>query len=388
MLYLIYPIAIYLLLIGTTYLLVFQRLLRLTFQYLRYMVQPIETVPDYLHALFQAPLAELESLGFQRCGYLQVEPFMKLDASPTWEVLLYSSTTKTYATLGVRRPIETVNPFSITFHTFFQDRTLLLTLNGLAHAIVGQFPNTIVHDPYAAQTDAHWQAHQDKLQQLSRHKTSCSLSPEAFVKALQFHYTLYVDSLVTDRKLLPTRGTEQFHLSWQQALQTTIQLGRNNGKATAIAKQHRQVAKANPAIQVDIPIALEVDGFHRQQQIERGRTNRKWGIWLLLGSLLLSIASFTIRFDPRTLVILIGVLFLHELGHFLAMRLFRYRDLSMFFLPFFGAAVTGHKDDASLSEKIGVLLAGPLPGLLLGIGLLATGGDRSDLDWAREGLWM
>lgn len=37
----------------------------------------------------------------------------------------------------------------------------------------------------------------------------------------------------------------------------------------------------------------------------------------------------------------IGVLLFHELGHYVAMRLFGYRDVRMFFVPFFGAAVSG-----------------------------------------------
>jgi hypothetical protein len=42
-----------------------------------------------------------------------------------------------------------------------------------------------------------------------------------------------------------------------------------------------------------------------------------------------------------SIFILVPVLFFHELGHYLAMRLFGYRNLRMFFIPFFGAAVTG-----------------------------------------------
>ena len=49
------------------------------------------------------------------------------------------------------------------------------------------------------------------------------------------------------------------------------------------------------------------------------------------------------------------------------MRWFGYKDTSIFFLPFFGAAATGRKDDATISEKFGVLLGGPLPGLIVGI---------------------
>lgn len=68
--------------------------------------------------------------------------------------------------------------------------------------------------------------------------------------------------------------------------------------------------------------------------------------------------------------LLVGVLLLHELGHFLAMKHFGYRDVSMFFIPFFGAAVSGRKMDVRPAQEVLMILAGPLPGILLGVPLL------------------
>lgn len=77
-----------------------------------------------------------------------------------------------------------------------------------------------------------------------------------------------------------------------------------------------------------------------------------------------------------SLAILVGVLLVHEGGHALGMLAFGYRDVRVFFLPFFGAAVTGRKEDAPAWQRAVVLLLGPVPGLLLGVALLlATRGD-------------
>jgi Zn-dependent protease len=64
--------------------------------------------------------------------------------------------------------------------------------------------------------------------------------------------------------------------------------------------------------------------------------------------------------------IIVGVVFLHELGHYAAMRFFGYRDVSIFFIPFFGAAATGVKERAPVWQQVIVLLMGPVPGLILG----------------------
>lgn len=60
----------------------------------------------------------------------------------------------------------------------------------------------------------------------------------------------------------------------------------------------------------------------------------------------------------KDLALLIPVLFFHELGHWAGMRLFGFRDVKMFFIPFFGAAVSGRGQGvASWKEALGVLLA-------------------------------
>jgi Zn-dependent protease len=74
-------------------------------------------------------------------------------------------------------------------------------------------------------------------------------------------------------------------------------------------------------------------------------------------------------FGLLDLGILMGVLLVHETGHFLCMRHFGYRNLRMFFIPLFGAAVSGYSVNVSIVERAFVLLSGPVPGLLLGYGI-------------------
>jgi tetratricopeptide (TPR) repeat protein/Zn-dependent protease len=73
------------------------------------------------------------------------------------------------------------------------------------------------------------------------------------------------------------------------------------------------------------------------------------------------------------LVILVGVLLVHELGHALAMIVSGYRDVRIFFIPFFGAAASGRMHGVARWKEGVVLLAGPMPGIIAGVALLATG---------------
>jgi len=72
----------------------------------------------------------------------------------------------------------------------------------------------------------------------------------------------------------------------------------------------------------------------------------------------------------KMLLVITAIVLLHELGHFFAMKYYRYRDLGIFFIPLLGAYVSGSKREVSQKQSAVILLAGPLPGMLLGIGFL------------------
>jgi Zn-dependent protease len=100
-----------------------------------------------------------------------------------------------------------------------------------------------------------------------------------------------------------------------------------------------------------------------------------WGsaATILLVSLLVFVLAGTRQFSWSYLIILVPVLFFHELGHYVAMRLFRYRNLRMFFIPFFGAAVVGQHYNVPGWKKVVVSLMGPVPGIILGAGIGGLG---------------
>lgn len=87
-----------------------------------------------------------------------------------------------------------------------------------------------------------------------------------------------------------------------------------------------------------------------------------------LVSLLLFIGAFYFFFDRdlEFILLVVGALFIHELGHYLAMKYFGYKELKIFFIPLLGAAASGTKRDISQKELAIILLAGPLPGILFG----------------------
>ena len=87
---------------------------------------------------------------------------------------------------------------------------------------------------------------------------------------------------------------------------------------------------------------------------------------LLVGTLALFVLSMSREHSVRGLMVLVAVLLFHELGHWAGMRLFGFQDVKMFFIPFFGAAVSGRNRGAESWKEALVLLLGPVPGIILG----------------------
>lgn len=67
------------------------------------------------------------------------------------------------------------------------------------------------------------------------------------------------------------------------------------------------------------------------------------------------------------ILLITAIVILHEMGHFIAMKAFRYNDLGIFFIPLLGAYVSGTKREVSQRESAIILLAGPVPGMIIGL---------------------
>jgi len=388
--HLLFILIFSLLLFFLRYILLFLSLCKSRLQYGSFQLQKSDLVPAYLKQLFQIPIAELESFGFKFSGYLCVKPMLILTPPQNWEVLLYNKAEKTHAKVGINRPLEPVNLFEIEFYTFFTDGSILYTMNGKAQGVVGEVPNTTLQDAFAVQQSEQWERHRDTLRQFAPEKVPCDLAPEAAVGSIQDLQTAYIDRLARDGAIAPVEGTPAFRFQPRAAFQLTRQFLKNNSKVAKIIKQRQQQAKTDPTIKVEIPVELEVEGFLRAEEANRGLIDRKFRTGMMLGSLALFIVFATQSFASYSFIIFVGVLCLHEGGHLLAMKLFGYRDTTVLFVPFLGALATARpREDATLWQKFWVLLAGPLPGLILGLILALAMPRFTDVPhWLGGAAWM
>jgi Zn-dependent protease len=112
------------------------------------------------------------------------------------------------------------------------------------------------------------------------------------------------------------------------------------------------------------------DWYESKPVLEKVKVRSNWGLTLF--SVLLFALSFLYLFADELdfIFYLVLVLFLHESGHYLLMKLFKYQDLRMLFIPLMGAFVQGSKKHYSQKESFLVIVAGPFPGVVFGLILL------------------
>jgi Zn-dependent protease len=187
-----------------------------------------------------------------------------------------------------------------------------------------------------------WQAHTAALDRLAGRPTVIGVTTDKVAAMLERHHALVRD----------------FHL-WRGVFTLP---GAPKEERVAAVEPPPQAPSRHPEV------LAEIERLQKQQA-------SGWNALLLL---LLSVAVFVgaggVKASPwLSLPVLIPVLLVHELGHYLAMAGFGYRNLRMFFIPFLGAAVSGQNYNVPGWKKAIVSLAGPVPGIVLGLVLAIVG---------------
>ena len=114
----------------------------------------------------------------------------------------------------------------------------------------------------------------------------------------------------------------------------------------------------------------EFDLYPPKPLIEKVKVESNWGLTFFSMVLFVGTFLFIFKDQLRFVLFLILVLFIHEMGHYLFMKLFKYENVRMLFIPLMGAFVQGNKEKYSQKESFFVISAGPFPGIWIGSAFL------------------
>lgn len=324
----------------------------------------IETtaVPAPAAASLLEPLRQASQLGFEVPRWQRVPTL--LGETVTTVATLRHSSSQVVARLmhvhfgAVHPPKEQVslNLLSrLADGRLFTTCNRLQTYNALPHTLTQRFPD--------APLNVLMEHHQRKLAEL---KASAGVQDVASATAVE----AFVDRLE------------------EEAMATYLQRGVfEEVPATEIASRvpAPDVPPPAPGQPVSTPGTPPADPGETAVLSEIARIQNERGSWtngllVALVSLALFMAMGGLKWDWGFALLLTGAVLFHEGGHYAAMRWFKYRNLRMFFIPLVGAAVTGRHYNVPGWKQVLVSLAGPLPGIVLGLGaalyMTATGDMR------------
>lgn len=345
-----------------------------------------DSLPPDLTAVFQSAEQRLIPLGFRYShAVLQEDPVIHIEQPQAIQVFVHEQS-QTYAEVSPALSPEAGVLFNVAFVTVLLDGHAIVTVDCLLHTLPPRPTWCHISDYYVGSVERQWEEHQRHLQKTAALYVLKPCSAHIYLE----HNQRFLRELITRNPLLTTTAkSKEWRMQLLPAIRFSWQMLLGHLKSARVrralqkAKRKEPAATVVPTSHVDAKsyISSEVAAFERMQELQDkvpGWSRMAKGVLLLI-SIAVAGVSFGLSLDPSFVVILLGVLFFHELGHWFGMWLFDYRDRQMFFIPFLGAAVTGDKEDATPMQQIIVALLGPLPGLILGVACLhwAPTSDKS-----------
>ncbi|HIP51700.1 MAG TPA: site-2 protease family protein [Campylobacterales bacterium] len=196
-----------------------------------------------------------------------------------------------------------------------------------------------------------------------------ALTPEGLVDYMEFQTRESLDALKEHNIMKQTNSGLKYSFSFAfiKYVHTTLKghkfaskvLARQNVNTTDNKQANATAFKFKSSEEVALAQGLN----HKPKEQDKNSKIRTFIISGLAFVLFFGLIGIPFSVLPMLLVILL----IHELGHFYAMKFFGYKDTSIFFIPLFGAAAKGEKEDVTAFQEFIVSLAGPLPGMLISV---------------------
>lgn len=297
---------------------------------------PAELVPPDVLGRFQPLLAELGNLGFHTPVYHVI--FDRFHQTKIYWASLPHASGQAWARIHHRIWTQAQPTRVYLFPIFFsalQDGRFLVSSAAGKQDMLAAPACRFVHCPKATATDL-WARHQRELEtEQLRTSVRPVRSAEELRQAIEAHHIVTRDFHVQRGVFVPMKPEEE---------------RQNTATPPIVGEEHAEVL-------------LQLEALQKQKP--------SWGnaLGILVISAIAFFASSSSQGSWKFALGLIPILLFHEAGHYLAMRLFNYSNLRMFFIPFFGAAVTGSNYNIPGWKKAIVSLMGPVPGIALGIGV-------------------
>lgn len=344
------------------------QLMRATVRPTRPTLVSLDLVPSAQRAVLDLARGELQPLGFRPVLSARM-PAMVVGEGQRAHYFDYyhHATSGTLAAVSQGQHPEISGPVSVQFFNCRSDGTALLTLNRLMHTCPS-FPAKVdVEDAEADSIGVQWKFHRRRLEQEDKLDNVLARILERFAEI----HAAIVPAWLAAGLLTSTPQTARYRFTPTAALNLALRMIQGNRNIRSPFRLSNESARGRHAL-------AEALIFEEMLRTRRsGKLAGTFKLGLMLGTALVATISFGLSHSWSLAPALVAVLAAHEMGHYLAMSLLGYKDLSVFFIPFIGAATAGEKHNATPLQQVVVSLAGPVVGLALGLGALAGSSEMA-----------
>ncbi len=295
-----------------------------------------ESIPQFVRDVFQPIQNQLVALGFHSPVFYAL--WDGFTVNRIYRVEYAAPNGEGFARIHFRLWEKAHPPKKATFVVFtsiFSDGTMLVSSS--ARWTTGPASVTLNNLPEAA-PEILWQSHLTKLHQIQKTIYQITTTDAVIWAGEKYHADFF--NFYRQRGLFqPLNAAEQQSEAADRGTYQELQ---------SAGKQYPE-------------ILLEI------KKLQEPKSPKWTRLLVILGlSALVFIALGLQSWDREYVYLLVPILLFHEAGHYLMMRIFGYRNLKMFFIPLFGAAVSGRNYNVAGWKKVVVSLMGPAPGIMLG----------------------
>ena len=312
-----------------------------------------ETIPADVRQKFEPVIRELTGLGFGEAVFFSIHD--RFHHNHTCQAALLHRDGETVARVTHR--VEGLHTLKTHFFTEFLSAMPggMFLHSSSARSQMCVPPVCLLNWDFRAGTSQLWVLHRQKLDAAGRpgNRTIAINGRQEMLEVLESHHEAIRDFNLARGVFSSMRGED---LAQAEALERSLEQARDG-----------QLRYPEVTAQLD--------------RLQQKQTDWTTGIVVLIVSigLFIGAGAGVWKWSWAMLLMIVGVLLVHEAGHYLGMKLFNYSNVRMFFIPLLGAAVSGHHYTAPAWKKVIVSLMGPLPGIFLG-GVLGVVGIIKDND--------
>ena len=362
-----------------------------------------EEIPGAVRAILDRPATELAHLGFvYRYSGTVRTMLVTPQKEPTFYDVYQHRDGHTHAMVSPSPAPEPQQPCMLQLITCFEDGHNWLTLNRCRHLSPIDLPRWKTVDDYLPQWVQAWHRHLQRVQAATA--PICTDGVEVH-KRLRQTFDDLLPHLRQQGQLVPVAGDSgyfrltvlaathmalkvlggQLRAGWSAPQAPSPTPGTDTTAHTSHTATGTDAAPPPPLQQQGLDADLRA--FQDQLATSRAATSSaksKWITFIVTAVLFLLVGGLWLSWTFVPIVL--AVVALHEGGHYLAMKLTGFRNVSVFFVPGLGGLATGEKETATPFEKLFVYLAGPVPGIALaGAAFWASAsGYWTGPDWLNE----